>query len=100
MSTVIFHTCPECGTRHTNLQEVTLTLERGATRLEFKGVPAYVCPACGEEFVPAPFAEAVSAAAGDIFEVHQRLGQDATPASYPFRSLEVTRRDGEARASA
>jgi YgiT-type zinc finger domain-containing protein len=30
---------------------VTITLERGATTLVFKGVPAQVCANCGEAYV-------------------------------------------------
>ncbi|MGQ0571780.1 MAG: type II toxin-antitoxin system MqsA family antitoxin, partial [Armatimonadota bacterium] len=35
----------------TQLGKTTVTLERGGTTLVFKGVPAQVCPNCGEAYV-------------------------------------------------
>lgn len=39
--------------KHSELREgtVTVTLERDATTIVFKDVPAQVCPNCGEEYV-------------------------------------------------
>lgn len=42
--------CPICKQGETRPGRATVTLERGATTLVFKGVPAQVCEICGEAF--------------------------------------------------
>ena len=44
-------TCNVCGRGQTRPGTTTITLEHGGTTLTFRGVPAQVCPACGEEYV-------------------------------------------------
>lgn len=43
--------CVICRQGQTQPGVVTVTLERGATTLVFKGVPAQVCANCGEAYV-------------------------------------------------
>lgn len=43
-------TCAICG-ETTELGRITHTLERGRTVLVCRGVPAQVCPQCGEEWI-------------------------------------------------
>jgi YgiT-type zinc finger domain-containing protein len=43
--------CVICKYGETQPGMVTVTLERGATTLVFKGVPAQVCANCGEAYV-------------------------------------------------
>ena len=43
--------CVICKVEETQLGKTTVTLERGGTTLVFKGVPAQVCPNCGEAYV-------------------------------------------------
>ncbi len=44
-------TCVICKQSETEPGTTTVTLERGALTLVVKGVPARVCPTCGEEYV-------------------------------------------------
>ena len=43
--------CSICGTASLSEGHVTLTFERSGTTVVVKGVPALVCPNCGEEHV-------------------------------------------------
>lgn len=43
--------CVICRQADTREGKATLTLERGPATLVVKGVPARVCPNCGEEYV-------------------------------------------------
>lgn len=43
--------CVICRQAETRAGKATLTLERGPATLVVKGVPARVCPNCGEEYV-------------------------------------------------
>lgn len=43
--------CPICKCGHTQPGFASVTLERDATTLVFKHVPALVCDNCGEEFI-------------------------------------------------
>jgi len=43
--------CVICKHGETRPGTVTVTLERGATTIIFKGVPAQVCENCGEAYV-------------------------------------------------
>ncbi|MEQ8671917.1 MAG: type II toxin-antitoxin system MqsA family antitoxin [Aggregatilineales bacterium] len=43
--------CVICKQGETQFGQVTVTLERGATTLVFKHVPAQVCENCGEAYV-------------------------------------------------
>ena len=43
--------CVICKQAEVRLGKATITLERGAATLVVKGVPARVCPNCGEEYV-------------------------------------------------
>lgn len=43
--------CPICKHGETIAGKATVTLERGATTLVVKEVPAQVCANCGEEYV-------------------------------------------------
>lgn len=43
--------CVVCKQAETRPGKATITLERDDTTLVIKGVPAQVCPNCGEEYV-------------------------------------------------
>ena len=43
--------CVVCKQADTRPGKATVTLERGGAILVIKGVPAKVCPNCGEEYV-------------------------------------------------
>jgi YgiT-type zinc finger domain-containing protein len=43
--------CVICKQGELKAGKVTVTLERKGVTLVFKGVPAQVCPNCGEEYV-------------------------------------------------
>jgi YgiT-type zinc finger domain-containing protein len=43
--------CTICKQAETRPGKVTVTLERNGVTLVIKGVPAEVCPNCGEEYV-------------------------------------------------
>ena len=43
--------CVVCKQAETRPGRATVTLERGGITLVIKGVPAMVCPNCGEEYV-------------------------------------------------
>ncbi len=43
--------CVICKQAETKAGTATVTLERDAMTLVFKGVPARVCPNCGEEYL-------------------------------------------------
>lgn len=43
--------CVICKQAEVRPGKATITLERGAATLVVKGVPARVCPNCGEEYV-------------------------------------------------
>ncbi len=43
--------CVICKQGELEAGKVTVTLERKGSTLVFKGVPAQVCPNCGEEYV-------------------------------------------------
>lgn len=50
--------CSECGTP-TELREISIEFERKGIQATMSGVPAMVCPKCGEEYVPGEIASAV-----------------------------------------
>jgi len=43
--------CVVCKQAETNPGKATVTLERDGLTLVIKGVPARICPNCGEEYV-------------------------------------------------
>lgn len=43
--------CVVCRQAETHPGKATVTMERNGTTLVLKGVPARVCPNCGEEYV-------------------------------------------------
>ena len=47
--------CPECGTK-TELREITIAFERKGIQATMSGIPAMVCPNCGEQYVPGEIA--------------------------------------------
>ncbi|MBI2962114.1 MAG: type II toxin-antitoxin system MqsA family antitoxin [Deltaproteobacteria bacterium] len=60
-------TCGICGETTTD-GHVTVTLERGRTVAVFRGVPAQVCPQCGEEWVDGEDAKRLDAALAKLVE--------------------------------
>ena len=47
--------CSECGTK-TELREITIEFERKGIHAAMSGIPAMVCPHCGEQYVPGEIA--------------------------------------------
>jgi YgiT-type zinc finger domain-containing protein len=45
--------CVMCKTGNMQLGVTSVTLERDATTIVFKGVPAQVCQTCGESYISA-----------------------------------------------
>ncbi len=43
--------CSECGMK-TELQAISLEVERHGIKATMTGVPAMVCPRCGEQYIP------------------------------------------------
>ncbi len=52
--------CSKCGHK-TEPREISIEFERKGVRAVMSGIPAMVCPRCGEEYVPADIA-------GDVIE--------------------------------
>ncbi|MCX6029316.1 MAG: YgiT-type zinc finger protein [Chloroflexi bacterium] len=50
--------CSECGVK-TELREISIEFERKGVRATMSGIPAMVCPNCGEEYVPSGIASTV-----------------------------------------
>lgn len=57
--------CSECGHK-TELREISIEFERKGVHAVMSGIPAMVCPNCGEEYVPADIA-------GDVIETVKRV---------------------------
>lgn len=55
--------CVICRQAETKAGRATVTLEHGTTTLVIRGVPAQVCPNCGEEYVGEKLAAELIAAA-------------------------------------
>jgi YgiT-type zinc finger domain-containing protein len=64
-------TCSECQT-NTELREITVEFERKGIKAAMSGIPAMVCPHCGQEYVPSDIA-------GDVIDTVSRT-IDATEA--------------------
>jgi YgiT-type zinc finger domain-containing protein len=68
--------CVVCKQAETHLGKATVTLERDGVTLVIKGVPARICPNCGEEYVDQEIAgkllEAAEEAAGAGVQVDIR----------------------------
>ena len=56
--------CPECQVE-TELREITVEFERKGIRATMSGIPAMVCPHCGEEYIPGEIA-------GDVIGIVSR----------------------------
>ena len=63
--------CSECQTP-TKLQEITIEFERKGIKAAMSGIPAMVCPRCGQEYIPGEIA-------GDVIDTVSRT-IDATEA--------------------
>jgi YgiT-type zinc finger domain-containing protein len=82
-------TCSECGTP-TELKEIVLHFERNSLKVRVTGVPAMVCPRCGQKYVP-------SSVSREVLEIVEHLmGQleesfvaqaAEKPVVYPFKSI-------------
>lgn len=60
--------CIICKQAETQPGITTVTLERGGLVMVVKGVPARVCPNCGEEYVEEPVAARLLETAEEIAE--------------------------------
>jgi len=76
-------TCVVCRTGQTRPGRTTVTLERAAMTLVFKGVPAQVCRNCGEAYVDQ--------------ETTRRLLQDAEEAAGSGVQVDIREFAGAAR---
>jgi len=53
--------CPECRMK-TELREITIEFERKGVQATMSGIPAMVCPNCGEQYIPGDIA-------GDVIDI-------------------------------
>lgn len=58
--------CTICKLGELKAGKVTVTLERKGSTLVFKGVPAQICPNCGEEYVDSSISERLLARADKL----------------------------------
>jgi YgiT-type zinc finger domain-containing protein len=65
--------CTICKKAETRPGKVTLTLEREGITLVVKGVPAEVCPNCGEEYVDEKITLKLLKTAEDAIKVGVRV---------------------------
>jgi YgiT-type zinc finger domain-containing protein len=79
--------CSECGNK-TELREISIAFERKGVRATMSGIPAMVCPNCGEEYVPSGIASTVVDAVSktidgtvDMFKQARVLRQQLVPES-------------------
>lgn len=64
----IITVCSECGTP-TELRNIVITFERNGVQATMSGIPAMVCPRCGQEYVPGDIA-------GDVIDAVSRTIDD------------------------
>ena len=64
--------CSECGTP-TELREITLTFERKGIAAAMSGIPAMVCPHCGQEYVPGEIAGDIIATVSHTIDTTESL---------------------------
>lgn len=60
--------CTICGQADPRAGTTTVTVERDSATLVMKGVPALICPNCGEDYVSEETARRISAAAVEVVE--------------------------------
>ncbi len=60
----LISTCSECQTP-TELRNIVITFERHGITAAMSGIPAMVCPRCGQEYVPGDIA-------GDVIDTVSR----------------------------
>ncbi len=58
--------CTTCGQADPQAGTTTITIERDGTTLVMKGVPALVCPNCGEDYVSEETTRRISATAAEV----------------------------------
>ncbi len=58
--------CTTCRQAETREGTTTVTVERDGATLVMQGVPALVCPNCGEDYVSEETALRISAAAAEV----------------------------------
>ena len=56
--------CSECQTP-TELRDIAITFERNGIKAAMSGIPAMVCPKCGQEYIPGEIA-------GDVIDTISR----------------------------
>lgn len=64
--------CTECKQTETQLQFVSMEFEREGVRVKVEGIPAMVCPNCGEKAFAPGVAEQVIAAANEMLKDKKR----------------------------
>ena len=60
--------CTTCGQAEPQSGTTTVTVEREGTMLVMRGVPALVCPNCGEDYVSEETARRISATAAEVVQ--------------------------------
>jgi len=60
--------CTTCGQAEPQSGTTTVTVEREGAMLVMRGVPALVCPNCGEDYVSEETARRISAAAAEVVQ--------------------------------
>jgi YgiT-type zinc finger domain-containing protein len=64
--------CSECQTP-TTLRNITITFERRGITAAMSGIPAMVCPQCGQEYVPGEIAGDVIATVSRTIDATEAL---------------------------
>jgi len=69
--------CSECGAK-TELREITIEFERKGIQATMSGIPAMVCPNCGEQYIPGDISgdmiDIVSSAIDQLESLLRRAG--------------------------
>jgi len=73
--------CPNCKNKGIRIGETDLNLKRGKFEAKIKGVPAQICDACGEVFIPGSVVEPISEFAEVAFVKVARARKTLQPIS-------------------
>ena len=76
-------TCVICKSGIPETGQTTLTLERGKTLIVFRGVPATICPNCGESYLDEDVVGQVYQAADEAV----RTGAEVMCATLRFKAM-------------
>ncbi len=69
--------CTECKQAETQIQLVSMEFEREGVQVKVEGIPAMVCPNCGEKAFAPGIAEQVIAAANEMLSAAGKAKKEA-----------------------